>query len=209
MALDAGPAGTLWTANWKINSNNRGFQWRVNFANIDEATAVTRAADLSARMKLLLPGSAEIVFATLSNNNTTRDATFLEDALGVGEYVTSAGPPAVPAVVDQSQTALQIRLENPDRQSVQRFFNPIPDTILTDDLLNGAVASTTSLPLVLPDPGDGATWYEEFSNFMAALVKNTHYVKSGHASGGAYQYSAWRKAFLIRACKKKGARAFI
>lgn len=209
MPLTEGAAGTLWKANYKINAGNRGFQFKVQMAGIAEDAAVTAAEDIAARMLLLFPIDAEIVFATLANDNTARDATFLRNATGVGAYITAAGPPIIPAKFDQSQTALQIRLENPDRQSVQRIFNPIPDTVLTDDLLGGSVVDVTALPVTVPAPAAGATWYEEFTNFMKALVKNTHYVKSGHAPGGVYQYSVWRKAFMIRACKKKGGRAFI
>lgn len=208
MALSEGAAGTLWHANYKINTTGRGFQWRSSIAGVDENTAVLVAEDLATRMKKLLPADAAIVFATLSNDNSVRDATFLDTALGGGEFEEAAGPPVVLGKVDQDQTAIQLRLENIDRQSVQRYWNPIPDAILSGDALAAAVTNIVTTPGVIPAAG-AATWYLEMSNFMATLVKSTHYVKSGHASGGIYQYAAWRKCFVIRTAKKKGGRSFI
>lgn len=208
MSLSEGSAGTLWHANYKINTSRRGFQWKNSIAGVDEAAAVAAAEDIATRMKKLLPGDAEIVFATLSNDNSVRDATFLDTALGVGEYESAAGPPPVPGQVDQDQTAIQLRLENIDRQSVQRYYNPIPDNILAGDALAGSVTNVLTMPGVI-DAAGAATWYLEFGNFMKTLVKLTHYVKSGHAPGGVYQYAAWRKCFVIRTTKKKGGRSFI
>lgn len=209
MALSEGAANTLWTALWKINAANKGYQFKVNIAGVDEATAVANADDLAARILALFPEDAEVMFATLSNNNSARDAAFLRNALGSGEYITAVGPPPVGAKFNDGSTGIQIRMETPDRQSVQRIFNPLPDTVVTDALIQGSVADVLSLPVAVDAPGAAATWYVEMANFMKALVMKTHYVKSGHAPGGVYLYSAWRRAFLIRVTKKKGGRAFI
>jgi hypothetical protein len=209
MPLSEGAAGTLWHANFKINAGRKGYQFKTHIAGVSEEAAITAAEDLAARMRALMPSNGEIVFATIALDNAVRDAGFLPGALGAGEYVEDEGPPVEPAFYDASFTALHIRMETPDRHSVQRIFNPIPDSVLTEGLLGGDVADVTALPSSVPAVGAGATWYEEFSNFMKALVKNTHYVKHGHAPGGVYQYSAWRKAFLVRVTKKKGGRSFV
>lgn len=208
MALSEGAAGSLWHGNLKINAGRKGYQFKFHMAGVSEEAAFTAAIDIAQRVRKLMPIGGEIVFATLSNDNSARDAGFLAEALGVGEYLESESPD-VPAEFDTSFAALHVRMETPDRQSVQRIFNPIPDVIMTAGELEGSIVDVTSMPSSVPAVGAGTTWYEEFSNFMKAMVKQTHYVKTGHAPGGAYQYSAWRKAFFIRATKKKGGRAFV
>lgn len=200
--------GTLWHANFKINTDEHGFNFKVHMAEIDEATAKSRAIDLAGRIKKLIPSDASIYYATISKDNTKKDSRYLKDAIGPGEYVLPGVDPD-PSTYDYSKVALLIRLEHADGSSVTRKFNPIPDNFITDGALLSSITAVEGMPGgALPAVGAGATWYEEFTNFMKALVKNTHHVVAGHAPGGEYTYYEWVNAFVLRVGDKKGGRVF-
>ena len=61
----------------------------------------------------------------------------------------------------------------------------------------------------LPAPGDGADWFAEFTNFMAALVQGTLHVKAPIPPGLDYVSSAYVNGFATRVSQKKGGRVFI
>jgi hypothetical protein len=203
-----GAAGTLWSANFKINSTERGFNLKFWFANSSEAAAKTGANDLAARIKLLMPVDCEIFYATVNNDNGVRDSRFLKDALGAGAYVTPGGGSPPPTKTDFSRTSFLFRMEHTEGGSVTRKFSCIPDEVVSAGALTVALPSVTTLPVgSVPAPG-AADWVTEFLNFMKALGNNTQAVQSGHTPGGAYKYAQWSSIFGLRIGDKKGGRLF-
>ncbi len=197
--------GTLWHGNFKILTDEHRFNFKFHIAETDETTAMAVCVDLAARYKKLMPEGGSISYATLTRDNSKKDSRYVKDAIGPGEYVTAAGPPAVPAQYDYSKVCLLVRFEHEDGGSVSRKVNPIPDTKITDGGLIAAISAVVGLPATVPAVG-AADWETEFTNFMKAFVKGTHHVVSGHAPGGPYTYFPWKNAYVLRVGDKKGGR---
>lgn len=203
----AGVAGTLWHANLKINARSRGFQFKYHLCDMSEADARTKATDIAQRFRKLMPTDSNIFFATIGKDGRPKDSRFLPDAVGDGEYAPG-GPPPVPAKMDYSKTAVLVRFEHADGGSVTRKINPIPDGIITAGDIVPAIVDVVGVPAAPAAPG-AADWETEFENLMKAFVLNTHHVYSNHAPGGAYQYTTWVNAYVLRVGDKKGGRDFI
>ncbi len=205
----AAGVGILWSLNLKINSDQKGFNEKYWIAEKTEADAKTASLAICAQRLKLLPTNAEIFFATMSKNNSTRDSRFLHTGLGVGTY-QFGDPTPVDTEYDYAGTSLLIRMENESGSSFSRKICCVPDNIVEGGTLVSSVSPVTSTPLALPaaDAVD-ATWYAKMNRFMALLCFYTHHVQSDHAPGGPYTYFAFTSAFAMRIAQKKGARHFI
>jgi len=203
-----GTAGRLWSANFKINSNERGFNMKFYFAELDEATVKSNANDLAARIKALMPVDSEIFYATINNDNGVRDSRFLKDALGAGVYVTPGGGSPPPTKYDFSRTAFLFRMEHAMGGSVTRKFSCIPDEVVAGGVLTSALPFVATLPVGSVPAAGAADWVTEMLNFMKAIGNTTVALKSGHVPGGVYQYAAWTGAYGLRIGDKKGGRLF-
>jgi hypothetical protein len=209
MAYLDGSAGTLFHVNFKINTAERGFNMKYHMNGTNYAAVMANAVALSGYLKKILPSDAAVFYATVTRDDSKRDSKFLRDALGQGEYITSAGPPPVPSLYDMPQTAVLVRLENTEGDSISRKINPIPDTVITDALVGGSVADVvTTLSAPSGAAGSGATWYLNFNLFMQAMVAYTIWVRANHSPGGDFTYAAWNAAFVLRTAVKKGGRVF-
>lgn len=200
----AAGVGTLWHGIYKINSESRSFNFKVHFAEIDEAAARDRADKIGKYLKYLMPTSCEMFFASVNKDNTAPDSRFIAGAVGPGLYGTLATP-AVETDVDASQTALKIRFEHSEGGVLTRKLCPLPDTVVTGDKLTTPVVGIVA-PVVgaIPAPGAGADWFAELTNFLKYLCVNTHHVKGGHAPGGNYTYFNWAAIIPTKIGKKKG-----
>lgn len=204
-----GAAGTLWHSNFKINTATRGYNLKFHHVGVDFAPIKLLAIDIAARLKKLMPTDAEIVYATLNNDNTKKDGRFIRGALGPGEYAVG-GPPAVAQLYDTSWTCLEVRMENGEGDAVVRKIGPIPDAVLSSEELVAAVTDFEAPGVgALPAAGAGADWYAEFTNFMRCLGEKTHHVRSNHAPGAAFTYFPWAACYYVRVGRKKGGRVFI
>lgn len=199
---------TLWKANLKINTDERGFTFGFHVINASETAARASANDIAARYRALMPLSAEIFFATISKWDSKRDSRFLPDAIGPGEYTEDEGPPVV-SDYDIARTSILIRLEHDGGGSVTRKFCPIPDSIVNGGHNVDAIVNVLGTAPPAAAPGAGANWEAEFTNFMQALVYSTTHIESGGSPGGPYTSRAYVNAFAIRAGVKRGGRVFI
>lgn len=200
---------TLWKANFKVNTDERGFDFGFHVVNNDVAAVRTIVNDIAARYKLLMPKSAEIFYASISKWDSPRDGRFMHLAVGPGAYVEDEGPPEK-SDYDFSRTCVNIRLETDTGLMATHKFTPIPDAIVYGGAVTTAITPVIGTPVgALPDPGDGANWFEEFTNFMKALVKNCAHVKSPIPPGLDYVATAYVNGFAARVSEKKGGRVSI
>ncbi|MBV9075165.1 MAG: hypothetical protein JOZ10_16185 [Acidobacteria bacterium] len=208
MGYSAGAAGTLFHANYKINTPEKGFNMKFHIQGADYATVMPKAVSLSEYIRNVMPADASIFYATVTNDDNRRDSRFLRGALGPGLVAAVVGPPAVPSVYDMPQTAMLVRLENTEGDAVTRKINPIPDSVISDALAGGAITDVTGTPGSVAAAGSGGDWYANFNLLMKAICYYTVFVKSGHAPGGAFQYAPWLNAYYLRPGIKKGGRVF-
>lgn len=208
MALIEGAAGTLYHGNLKINTDQKGFNFKFHLVGASYDVVRTGAIAIASQMKGVLPTDSEIVYATMSKDNTERDSQFIRDALGSGTFGQTGDPlPAKP--FDNSRSALLVRFENAEGQGVSRKINPIPDEVMSDGLLLAAIADITGTPVAAPAaaaPTD--TYAQAFAKLLGALMFYSVYVKTPHAPGGAFLYGPWKNAYVLRQVVKKGGRVF-
>lgn len=198
----------LWHANFKINTEKKGFNLKFNIADKVEADAKVAALDLAGRVKALLTEDAEIFYATLSRDDHKKDSRYLHTAIGAGTYNIVA-PPGDPTTYDNAPTALLFRLEMTDGSEVTRKFAPLPDPAVLGGNLVAAIAPIIGTPGAAPAaPAGGDTFAERFNKFMGAVLFYTHAIESGHTPGGVYNYQAYINAFALRVGVKKGGRVF-
>jgi hypothetical protein len=200
--------GILWHGNFKVNTIHRGFSLKFHVPNVDEATARGVLTDIGLRLLKLYPPDTEIFFAAVSKDDSDKDSRYLPGVVGAGQYAPVVVPPVVQAY-DMPQTSLLVRIEHDAGSSVTRKIGPIPDTVLNEATTTSVIAPVVGVPAAVPAPGAGADWFAEFTNLMAALVKNTKAIKSGHEPGGAFFYANNLNAFMMRAGVKKGGHVFI
>lgn len=209
MAYIAGAAGTLFHAVFNINCANKGFNLKFHLVGADYAAVTPSALTLADCLLPVLPDSAQIFYARVSNDNTRRDSRFLPGALGNGTSQEGAGPPIVPDVCNRPEDSMLVRFENTEGDSVSRHFTSVPDRVIADAAqAGGAVANVVGMPAAVPAVGALTAWNTNFNRLMQAIVKLTVFVKSGHAPGGAFQYALWENAYLLRTGAKKGGRVF-
>lgn len=199
----------LWHLNYKINTDERGFNIGFNVAESVESAARAVGTDLGKRMLALLPADAEIFYAHMSRDDHQKDSRFMPDVIGPGTYVlTGSSPP--PSSYDFPRTSLLFRLESGNGSSVSRKFCPLPDDKVAKAALITPVSNVVGTPGTLPAlPAGGDAWELTFLNFFKAIVLQTHHVLSAHPPGGAYTYFPWLNCYPLRISSKKGGRVFI
>lgn len=198
----------LWKLNFKMNTPTRGFNLGFHIAEKAEADAISAGVKIAKHLKAILPGSVEIVFATVSKDGTKKDSRFIRGATGPGLFVNAAPP--TPTTYDFSQTALLVRLEHSDGASVSMKFGPIPDDVITDELVVDALADVVNFAGPEPvDPAVFTVWKDNYLTLMQVLIGRTNFVKADHLPGKTYEYFSWQSAFALRVVRKKGGRVFI
>jgi hypothetical protein len=197
----------LWKLNFKINTARRGFNMGFHIAEANEATAKTKANKLALHLLAVLPTDSEIVYATISKDDTKKDSRFLRDALGVGK-AKDTGP--VDTEYDFARTGLLIRFEHAGGAAVPMKLAPLPDSVVTDgdiiDALDDVVDYVGALPA---DPTVFTVWKTNYASLVKVIILNTNFVKAGHPPGGEYTYFSWQSAFPLRIADKKGGRVFV
>src|SRR5436190_10921073 len=103
----------LWHLNFKINHGRRGLNMKFHIAGGVEGDVKTKAIDIATRLRWIMPTSAEIAFASISKDNTTKDSRLIPGALGNGLSPEAAETPAE-SVPDLPTTCLLIRFEHED-----------------------------------------------------------------------------------------------
>jgi hypothetical protein len=202
-------AQPLWHLNLKINHGRRGLNCKFHVAGGTETEVRTKAIEIATRYKWIMPTSSEIVFATISKDNTKKDSRLVPGCLGPGLSPEAVEVPA-DSVPDLPTTSLLIRMEHEDGGSVTRKIGPVIDVFVADAEAVAAIADVTSMPLVLPPASAAADAYAlRVNKLMQVLVMNTNHVVSGHAPGGEYTTFLWTAAYFIRVGQKKGGRVFI
>lgn len=204
------PADTaVWHGNYKINTDERGFNFGFYQVGSDEVTIRDRFNDVGARIKKLLPKTADIFYASYSQKTKERDGRFLHLSVGQGEFVEEVGPPEK-SDYDFSRTCVNIRLETLAGKQAHMKFAPLPDKLVYGGFLLDTIDPILAMPGVIPAAGDGADWYIEFSSFMAALVKYAVHIPVNWVPGGLVdESSTYLRAFATRVSAKKGGRVFI
>jgi hypothetical protein len=199
----------LWHLNYKINTDERGFNMGFMVAEVVEATARAVGTDLGKRILALLPSDAEIFYASMSRDDHAKDSRFMPDVIGPGTYtLTGSSPP--PSTYDFPRTSLLYRLESTDGQAVTRKFCPLPDDKVNKAALITPISNVVGVPGALPAlPLITDAWELIFLNFFKAVVLQTHHVYRAHAPGGAYTYFPWINCYPLRIGSKKGGRVFI
>jgi hypothetical protein len=205
--MATGVGGTLFHANYKINTDFRGYNLKFHIANSNQTAAKVVGNLIASYLKVIMPTDAEIMFATVSNDNHKRDSAFLRDSIGAGTYIDGGVDPP-PSVYDFPSVAVKLRLEHDDGSSVTRKINPIPDAIVTDERFLEAIADVVAMPGTIAAAGTGADWYANFNLLMQVIVKWTQHVQAGHSPGGDYTYFPWNAAYVLSTTVKKGGRVF-
>lgn len=204
-------SGSIWKVNFKINTDERGFQFKCWINNASEDIARAAAVELGERYKALLPPTAEIFYAQMSKLGPDRDGLYLPEAVGLGSYDSDAVAAGVQGDYDFSRTCLNLRLETPGRKWVTRKFGPIPDEIITGgkmtDLMTAITVPQTEAPATAP--GAAADYKTELSNFVKALMFYTCYKAVKPDGEGAVVTDTWKRGMLLRVGSKKGGRVFI
>lgn len=204
----ADPAA-LWKANYQINTDERGFHFGVHIFDTDEDVVRTKANDIGARIKALMPKSAEVFYASISKFDSPRDGRFLHLAVGPGSFVEDEGPPEL-SDYDAARTCLNIRMETSTGGSSTLKFAPIPDSIVYGGRVATSITPVIGVPVADPAAaGAGADWFAEMTNFMKAITKNCIHVKEDIPVGGDIPTVSYKNAFAMRVSVKKGGRVFI
>lgn len=200
----------LWHGNVKINTDTMGFNFKFHVAEKPEADAKIALLKLAALQLLLMPGNSEIVYATVSKDNTAKDSRAVRGALGVGAYVTAAGPPPVPALYNRPDDALLIRFEHLGGGSVTRKIGPLPDTLVVGGNMSITIADVDAPVVAAPaEAAPGDAWEVLCNKFMKAFMFYTQHLQSGHQPGTGYTYFPWTAAYVLRVGRKKGGRVLV
>lgn len=208
MPLTDGDPGTLFHLNLKVNTWQRGFNFKFHLKGADYAAVMPGCIGIADRMKGIMPTDSEIFYAAVSMDNSNRESKFVRDALGDGKFAQTGDPlPAKP--FDNSRSGLLVRFEISDGLWVSRVFNPIPDEVMTDGDLVNAITDITAPVIAAPAAYAGAdTYAQAWTKFLQAVMFWSVFVKAGHPPGGAYRSSPWSAAYVLRQGVKKGGRVF-
>lgn len=206
---DGGAVG-LWAFNLKVNGPRRGFNLKFHITEKNEADAKLVAQDIGAKFLFVLPGDCEVIFATISKDDSAKDSKFVPSCLGDGLYQSSAGPPIVLGTVNMERDSLLVRFESAGPNPVSRLFPCLPDDRVVKQALATPIDPVTAIPVANPAvPTDATLWEDNYNILLQTLVLSTSHVKVGHVPGGVYTYFPWNAAYPLRIATKKGGRDFI
>ncbi len=208
MALSVGDPGTLFHLNLKVNTDQRGFNFKFHLKGTDYDAVMPGCVAVAKALRSVMPTDADIFYAAVSMDNTARESKFIRDALGVGTYgQITVDPPA--ELFDNSRSSLLVRFEIADGLWVSRKINPLPDEVITDGTLVDDIDDVVAPVTVAPGAPVASNSYPvAFKLFMSTVMFYTRFVKSGHAPGGEYQFQTWSAAYVLRQSVKKGGRVF-
>jgi len=200
--------GTLYSLNYKINSDDLGFNFKLWIQQTTDAAARAICNQLGQRMLYLLPSACELQYAAYSKDGPNRDARIVNDCCGAGKYLQGITTP-VPTYPDNSKSCVLLRFEQTDGNAPSRKWGPVPDGVCTADAFSTAVPDVV-FPVVgaIPAPGAGTTYFDEFTAFLKDVGTNTIHLYNGHIPGGAFLWSAWTVISVRGLRAKKGGRAF-
>ena len=206
---DEGTIG-LWKAVFKMNGIYHGFPLSFHLAEKTESQARTIAEDIGAKLKIILPPSAEIFYATIAKTDTRKDSRFIPGAVGPGVAQVSAGPPIVPMTLNHERDCLRVRFESLGPQPVTRLFPLLPDEQVEDQELVNPIDAVTDIPVANPAvPTNLTAWATNYNVLLKTLVFSTHHVKTHDTPGGVYTYYTWNAAYPGAIGTKKGGRLFV
>jgi len=208
MALDDGDPGTLFHLNLKVNTEFRGFPYKFHLKGADYAAVMPGAIAIANQMKGWMPTDTEIIYATVTRDNSDRDSKFVRGALGSGVFAQTGTPPPA-EVFDNPRSALLTRFETDSGLSLSRKFSTLPDEVLTDGSLVADIPDITATPLAAPAAVAATdTFAQAFNKFLQAVAFYSVFVKAGHAPGGVYRWEKFSGVFVLRQSAKKGGRVF-
>lgn len=200
--------GDLWHINYKINTDFRGFNFKLHVRGVNEAACRALAIRLGNRMLWVLPASAEIIMATINKDDSDRDSRIVPDVFGSGKYVDPGVSPP-PSVFDNSRTCLNFRLEHSAGSGITRKWAPLPDLPVSGQALTTAIAGMQGIVAApVTAPGAAASWFLEMSNLIQDIAFSTQAIKTGHPPGGAFKYATFVNAYVMGVSVKRGARVF-
>lgn len=207
--MAVGIAGELWNVNLKTNCNDHGLNDKFHVIAADGVAARTKAIAIATAYLRIMPSDAEIVYATVSNDNSARDSKYVPDALSAGLFI-NVDPDVTPTLTNDPLTAVKIRFEHAGGGSITRKIGPVPDRVVTSNALpTPPDALTATFAGADPVAGVLSTYKLQLENFMKIISKYCVHVRSGHLSGGAFTYFAYEAAYYVGIGKKKGGRAFV
>lgn len=201
---------TLWKGNLKINTDERGFNFKFFINNATEATARGDAADIGKRYKAIMPPTGQVFYASLHRLGSERDSRYLHEAVGFGTYDPEETPTDLPSDYDFSRTAVGIRLETAEGDFVLRKVCPIPDEIIFGSTIIDQFNPITSPPAdPATAPGAAVDWKTELENLVKKLMLKTVHIKTKKGPDGLPVVRSWQRGMLLRVGQKKGGRVFI
>jgi len=197
----------LWKLNFKVNTAKHGFNLGFHIAEKSQADAIAAGVKIAKHLLGILPTTAEVVFATVSKDTTTKDSKFIRGALGFGKFEVAGPPPET--TYDSGRTSLLVRYEHADGGSVSMKLPALPDVVVTDEEIIDNLDDVANF--IGPEPADPAVftvWKDLYKSFVQVLILRTNFVRAGHLPGDEYTYFTWESAFPMRIVDKKGGRVF-
>lgn len=203
------PPNYLWKVRFKINAPDGGLNFMVQMAEVVEATAITNATDIAARLRAILPSVCDIYSATISKSNSQKDSRMLPDAIGPGEF-GQGGVDPVASTYNQFTDAVLMRFEDADGGFVPMKIGPVPDTFIVAGGPSNPVLSLSDPSIAVPATAvQPVTYQTELKNLCHAIAKYCHHVQSkNNIPGGAYKFTTFTKVHFKRISKKRGGRVF-
>lgn len=207
--INDGLAGTLFKINFKINTEDHGFNESWHVQGGDVAAARTKAIAIATARRRIMPADCEIAYATMSKDDSKRDSKFIPEARGAGLIIgTGVSPP--PTTVNDDKTAVKIRFENDGGGSETRLLVGVPDGEVTSNaLVNLPTDVTATFAAADPAEGDLTLFALQLTNFMKIITKHAINVRAGHAPGAVYTWWPYTAAYYVGIGKKKGGKIFI
>lgn len=205
--MAAGIPGELFHVNFKVNCQGFGLNSKYHVIAATAVLARAKAIAIGTAYKRILPSDADLVYATVSNDNSQRDSKYIPEIRGDGEFI-NVDPDVTPSFTNDAQTAVRIRFEHEGGASDTRLINPVPDRVVAaQDLLTPPDAVTATYAGVDPVAGVLSTYKLQLENFMKVITKYAVNLRSGHIAGGAFVYNVYNAAYYVGIGKKKGGRA--
>lgn len=210
----AGAAGSLWHLFLKINSDFGGLNFKLHFIGANLAAVRANAERIATRYRWIMPTGGEIVHAHLSKDDSDQDSRQLPAACGPGLYGSNAQPTPVVTKFNRYTDCALVRFEDSTGGGVTRKIGPIPDTVVSAQVLTLAVSSVVgdvkpTTPVTVPGVAYVAdtSWAAEFTSLITDIAANCVNVKAGHDPGGVFQYAdLWNALVSEQVGGKKGAR---
>lgn len=209
-----GAAGSLWHLFMKINTDWGSLNFKLHLIGANLAAVRAKAERLCTRYRWILPTGSEMIHAHLSKDDSDQDSRQLPAGCGPGLYGSNATPTAVVTKFNRYTDCVMVRFEDSTGGGVTRKIGPVPDTVVSAQVLVPAVDSIVgdvvpTAPSTAPGIAYSAdtSWATEFTNLIKDIAASCVNVRAGHAPGGAFQYAdLWNALVSEQVGGKKGAR---